>query len=260
MSKEALLQRLDAIGRSVADTGHARALLALGSVGTEQDRLDAYSDLDFFVVVQDGYEVAYRADLAWLRAVWPIGYCFQNTLHGYKLLFADGIYAEFAVFSETELAQMTFPAARIVWKAAGVADSIRLPQRDTPPSPPRPPEALLGELLTNLYVGVGRYRRGERLSAARLIQGYAVDRLVELAPHMATAETGHPDTFGPERRFEQRFPRVAQALPSFMQGYDRSPESAAALLTFVAQHWTVDPAIEQAIRALLPDPLEGISP
>ncbi len=252
MSKAALLQRLDAIGRVVADTGHALALLALGSVGTEQDRIDAYSDLDFFVVVQDGYEAAYRADLGWLRAVWPIGYCFQNTLHGYKLLFADGIYAEFAVFSETELAQMTFPAARIVWKAAGVDDRIRLPQRVTPPNPPRPLEELLGEVLTNLYVGLGRYRRGERLSAARLIQGHAVDRLVEAAPLLAEAQAAHRDAFGPERRFEQRFPTVAQALPQFMQGYDRSPESAAAMLTFLEQHWAVDPAMHQAIRALLP--------
>jgi len=252
VTKAALLERLDALGQSIAGTDHALALLALGSVGTEQDRMDAYSDLDFFVVVQDGYGPAYLTDLAWLRAVCPVVYLFQNSPHGYKLLFADGIYAEFAVFGETELAQMTFPAARIVWKAAAVDARIRLPQRVPVVNPSRPVEELLGELLTNLYVGVGRYLRGERLSAARFIQGYAVDRLVELAPHLEVAGAAPPDAFGPERRFEQRFPTVAQALPHFMQGYDRSPESAAALLTFVEQHWAVAPAIGQAIRALLP--------
>ena len=260
MTKEALLQRLDAIGRSVAGTDHALALLALGSVGTEQDRIDAYSDLDFFVVVHDGYGAAYIADLGWLSAVWPIAYCFRNSRHGYKLLFADGIYAEFAVFEETELAQMTFPAARIVWQAAGVDDSIRLPQQGAPTPAPRPLEELLGELLTNLYVGLGRYLRGERLSAARFIQGHAVDRLVEAAPLLEAAGAAHRDSFGPERRFEQRFPTVAQALPQFMQGYDRSPESAAALLAFVEQHWAVNPALGQAIRALLPAPNHAADP
>jgi hypothetical protein len=37
-----------------------------------------------------------------------------------------------------------------------------------------------------------------------------------------------------------------------MQGYDRSPESAAAILAFLEQHWEVNPAIARAIRALLP--------
>ena len=50
MSKERLLQRLDEIGLSLAGTGHALALLALGSVGTEPDRIDAYSDLDILAV------------------------------------------------------------------------------------------------------------------------------------------------------------------------------------------------------------------
>lgn len=252
MAKEALLARLDAIGRSLEQTGHALALLGLGSVGTELDRIDAYSDLDFFVVVEAGYEQAYRADLDWLRAVWPIAYAFQNSPHGSKFLFEDGIYGEFAVFTPAELAQAGFPAARIVWKAAGVDDSIRFPQGVFAPPPARPLEESLGEILTNLYVGLGRYQRGERLSALRFIQGYAVDRILELAPRLEAAQGANPDLFDAPRRFEQRFPTVAAALPRFMQGYDRSPESAAALLAFLEQHWPLDPAMKAAIVALLP--------
>ncbi len=252
MTTEALLQRMDAIGRSVADTGHALAVLALGSVGVEQDRIDAYSDLDFFVIVQEGYAPTYLADLHWLRVVCPIAYCFQNELQGYKLLFADGIYAEFAVFTLAELAQLEFPEARIVWKGREVDVGIGRPQRVHVAVAPRSADALIGEILTNLYVGLGRYRRGERLSALRFIQGYAVDRLLELAPHFPMAQPMQHDAFGPERRFEQRFPTIAQMLPQFMQGYDRSPESAAAILAFLEQHWVLNPAMQQAIRALLP--------
>ena len=44
-----LLERLDRIGAVLRDSGHALALIGLGSVGLERDRLDAWSDLDFFV-------------------------------------------------------------------------------------------------------------------------------------------------------------------------------------------------------------------
>ena len=44
----------------------------------------------------------------------------------------------------------------------------------------------LGEALTNLYVGMAREKRGEKLSAMRFIQGYAVDRLLELAEYKIT--------------------------------------------------------------------------
>ena len=82
---------MDAIGQSLARRGDALALLGLGSVGTELDRIDAYSDLDFFVIVQEGAQDAYRADLGWLQAVAPIAYAFPNSAHGSKVLFADGI-------------------------------------------------------------------------------------------------------------------------------------------------------------------------
>ena len=49
-----LLERLNAIGQSVAGTSAGLAVLGLGSVGSEPDRLDNYSDLDFFVIVRPG--------------------------------------------------------------------------------------------------------------------------------------------------------------------------------------------------------------
>ena len=63
---------------------------------------------------------------------------------------------------------------------------------------------LLGEALSNLYVGLGRLRRGEKLSALRFIQGYAVDRVLELARRVESEQPGFPDPFNAERRFEQR--------------------------------------------------------
>ena len=67
--KDLLLARLDEIGRSLARTGHALALLGLGSVGCELERLDNYSDLDFFAIVQPGYKQKFIAQLDWLSAI-----------------------------------------------------------------------------------------------------------------------------------------------------------------------------------------------
>jgi hypothetical protein len=50
---ERLLHRLDDLGAALARRGDAIALIGLGSVGIDLDRLDDHSDLDFFVIVED---------------------------------------------------------------------------------------------------------------------------------------------------------------------------------------------------------------
>ncbi len=114
MNHHILLNRLDEIGQSLAQSGHALALLGLGSVGDELHRLDEYSDLDFFAIVEPGYKRRYIENLDWLSTLCPIAYHFQNTHDGHKLLFADGIFCEFAVFEPQELQSIPFAAGRIV--------------------------------------------------------------------------------------------------------------------------------------------------
>lgn len=244
-----LLERLDAIGESLKASGNALALLGLGSVGTETVRLDAYSDLDFFAIVREGFKAHYIHNLDWLSKVQPITYAFRNTDDGYKVLFVDDIFCEFAVFEPHELAHIPFSAGRIVWKADDFDESLCIPQPSTPPTP-KPTEFHLGEALTNLYVGMGRYHRGEKLSAARFIQNYAVDHILQLAEQIEMAQFVFIDQYNPERRFEKRFPNIATHLPSFIQGYDRSPESALAILEFLEAHFEVNQAIAARIRAL----------
>ena len=249
-TSDALLTRLDAIGQSLAKSSHALALIGLGSVGLELERLDPYSDLDFFAIVEDGYKSRYLANLDWLSSVCPIAYSFRNTVDGYKLLFQDGIFCEFAVFEQPELSHIPFAPGRIVWKQPHVEATICVPMLAGQPAPHNDVEWLVGEALTNLFVGLCRYRRGEKLAAARLIQHYAVDRITELAGLVENEQEVPKDAFANERRFEQRFPRLAQALPGFVQGYERSGESALAILAFLEQHFEVNGAMAAAIRQL----------
>lgn len=249
-SSQRLLARLDAIGRSLAASGNALALIGLGSVGVERYRLDAYSDLDFFVIAKDGCKHKLLTDLGWLSTLCPIAYHFRNTDDGYKLLYQDGIFCEFAIFEQAELAAIPFAEGQIVWKDDRIDEAIARPARNEAATTSRSAEWFVGEALTNLYVGLGRYHRGEKLTAARFIQQYAVDRVLELMQQMEAEQPGGRDLFALERRYEQRFPATAQSLPAFIQGYDRSRESALAILDFMEAHCEVNPAMARAIRDL----------
>ena len=110
-----------------------RSLIGLGSVGIELHRLDQYSDLDFFVIVRAGSKSRYLNDLGWLTEIAPVAYSFANTADGYKLLYQDGVFCEFAVFEEDELKEAVFSPGRVVWKAEGVSEKIGVPQRAPAP-------------------------------------------------------------------------------------------------------------------------------
>jgi hypothetical protein len=247
-----LLRRLDEIGRSLGHSGHALALIGLGSVGTDLDRLDAWSDLDFFAIVEEGHKGRLVDDLGWIEAVSPIAFAYRNTPDGHKVLFADGVFCEMAVFEQAELAGIPFSRGRIVWKQPWVDDSIAVPARPEPGPPARTTGWLLGEALTNLLVGLSRFRRGEKLSAMRLVQGHAVDRLIELAQMVEEERPAPRDAFNPDRRVELRLPELARELPGLTQGYDRTPESALAILSFLERHFEVNAPIASAIRDSCP--------
>jgi len=247
---QGLLNRLDEIGRALEHSGQALALIALGSVGLETNRLDAFSDLDFFAIVEDGAKSRYIDRLDWLEEPCPLAYTFRNTVDGYKILYQDGIYGEFAVFELPELEHIPYAPGRVVWKRPEISAEIATPVVISAPPRPLDVDYQLGEALTNLYVGLCRHRRGEKLSGARFVQNYAVDRILELAPSLHTAAPANKDNFSNERRFEQRFPELARELPGFVQGYDHNCASALAILAFLERHFAVNAAMAAAIRAL----------
>ena len=77
--KQRLLARLEAVALAVKETGQGVAVLGLGSVGQELDRLDAYSDLDFFVIARPGQKRYFLDSLFWLENIQPILFSFLNT-------------------------------------------------------------------------------------------------------------------------------------------------------------------------------------
>ena len=253
--KQLLLARLEDIGHSLERSGHALALIGLGSVGNELERLDEYSDLDFFAIIEEGFKQQYLHNLDWLASVCPIAFCYRNTVDGHKVLFIDDVFAEFAVFEPAELAHIPFSPGRIVWKRPEVSDALAVPQYLSAQPATASTEWLLGEALSNLYCGLCRWHRGERLSAARLIQVEAVNRTLELAKQLYSEQPFARDTYNDQRRFEKRYPELAQELPHFIQGYDRSPAATRAILFFLERNFAVSEAMVRVIRDLAGDEL-----
>lgn len=249
-TKDRLLHRLDGIAYSVSQRPEALALLGVGSVGLELDRLDEYSDLDFFVICKDGTRDRFLERLDWLEEQGPIAYHFKNTEEGYKLLYEDGVFCEFAVFEQERFRTASYAGARAVWKTEGFsAPDNSFPSEDNS-SKQRDKEFLIGEALTNLYVGLCRYHRGEQLCAQSFIERFAVDRMLELIALIEQPQNVTEDRFMIHRRFEFRYKQHAGILAGCLSGYKNLPKSAEAILHFLDSEFNINPAMKQKIQQL----------
>ncbi|MCA1032241.1 hypothetical protein LCL95_14480 [Bacillus timonensis] len=252
MRKELLVRRLDDIGLSLEKSKGALLLLGLGSVGVELERLDEYSDLDFFVIVKKGYKERFLKKLDWLQSAYLLAYAFQNTNVGYKVLFEDGVYGEFAVFEENELENISYSGGRIVWKCSSLGN-VDIPVNKNLPTylQKNSLDFSINEALTNLYVGLCRYARGEKLSALRFIEGYALNNILTVL-HLLEKEENHlPDQFSIERRVEKRFPSLAEKLSGMLQGYEHTPKSALRILDYLESVYQVNPRMSSEIRSMM---------
>lgn len=246
-----MLRRLDDLGSVLAERGDALALLALGSVGRDLDRLDDHSDLDFFAVVEDDAKPCYLADIGWLEAVAPVAYSFENTVDGRKALFADGVFAEYAVFTLGELREASYPPARVVWQRHDAPADLERLGRAPSESALETAEWQVDEALTNLYVGLHRDLRGEHVPAMRLVQVHAVDRLLAFLDLTgASTGGGRQDPFAVERGAEARFSRELLPLDELVPGYGRNREAALAILEWLEAHADPSPVLAAAIREL----------
>ncbi len=245
-----LTQRLSALAASLATRDDALGLLALGSIGQETWRADAWSDLDFFVLVRTGSKSRYLGSLDWLAAAHPLAWQFANTRDGYKALMADGLLCEFAVFEPEELPGIAYSPGRWVWRREDeVPEHWARPQLALPAA--RDPAWLAGEAISNLLVGLQRYRRGERLAAMRMVQVFALDRVLELIDQQASPAPGVTrDPFNADRRFEARHPAEAAGLRTWAPGVDATPQAALALLRRLELLVTLPAAVVAQVRRL----------
>ena len=244
------LRRLDDLAAHLSADPHLVAVLGLGSAGEETERFDDHSDIDFFVVVDsEGAKRRLLSDIGWLGGFGgEVAWSFVNSVDGRKALLADGLFLEYAVFTEEELAGIAFTAARLV----RCRDGFVLPAGRGPgPAALDSVEFHVDEALSNLLVGLHREIRGERLTAMRLIQVHAVDRLLALVRLGPSPGPDLPDPFEPTRRVDRGWSASALPLTDLVQGYAANADSAAAVLGWLTEHHECDPAAVEAVRELI---------
>jgi lincosamide nucleotidyltransferase B/F len=235
MKEARLIERIDAIAHHLSMIDGVLALIALGSIGDERFRLDRYSDLDFFVVVEDALKSSLIDDLSWLSYVHPLVYAFKNSKDGYKVLFADHIYGEFAVFKQSEIDHVTQAKGRMIYQHPDYQnDCLEQEKGHIPKLKKDSVEYAANEALTNIYVGLQRYHRGEKLSALRLVEVHALNQILSILHLIDDEDTDvASDLFSLDRRLEKRYPEFTKKLPFMLSGYARFDRSAQTMLTFL---------------------------
>jgi len=235
-------ETLEILSKAARNSPHAIALIGAGSAGAEIARMDQYSDIDFFLIVEDGFSSGFINDNSWFGRDLPIVFAFRDTDHGNKALLENGVFLEFAIFTQAELAQNGIPGLRTIWSKSGFS----LPDLSTKQPTVREVSYYVDQALSNLLVGALRLRRGERLAALAMIERYALTNL--LTAYRMKNNLEIQDPFNIERRAEQALRVDFTAL---VQGYERLEGSLEKILAFAEENFEVNESIAQSIRELL---------
>lgn len=241
------LNGMNKLAQRIANYDDCLCLLGLGSM-SETFRMDEYSDMDFFLIVKNGSKSYFMNDLEWL-AFDEIVFSFQNSNDGYKALFKDGNFAEFAIFTEDEILEATFTLGKVYYARPGFdLDKI---------TPRKIRERKLNveynvcEALANIYIGLNRLKRGEIASATTFIQSYAFNLIIDLFSVVFTPTNQNTDYFVAERRIEERYKEHKNFISNMRKGYEFNKESAEIMLNFLIQYFEPNIYMVNKIKKLL---------
>ncbi len=227
-------------------------LVLVGSTA-ETERVDEWSDHDFFVITESNDQEPLRQDLSWLPDSEKIAFWFRETAHGLKVVYDSGDVLEFAIFDCDELRGCTVNHHRLAYGNEEVERALLI-------ATDRLPEVVVGDdladfrhFLSALVIQVGRARRGELLTAGQGIRGTATTALLKvLTRHLP--HDGQLDTLDVSRRFEFAHPEIGKVIANALA---QQPEAAAIDLLkvsekFLAPLWSYYPHREvQTVKEIL---------
>jgi len=215
-------------------------VIGLAFVGSaaETSRADEWSDHDFFVFATDGSADELRQNISWLPNYGDISLFVRETEHGLKVIYNNGHVLEFAIFEDD-------------WELSGVnsyevtLDKTRIEQRLSAAQDRSVPKSIdvyreFSLFLAHLLIGTGRFRRGELLSARQFINSFCLNSVIRLVTELCPPTSGSDscvDNQNPFRRFEIRYPELAQELET-IQRMDLEG-GASALLELVINNLPV---------------------
>jgi hypothetical protein len=190
-------------------------------------RRDEWSDLDFNL-----FAAPHRVDE--IRREWPflpspdrIVLRAREHGDGGVVLYDDGVVYEFGAGSPWEIRD---PHRQVVLDGG----DLRIGH------PPSAPDAAneVSLFLAKLYLGVGRARRGEVVSAGALVRTHAVTCLCHaIRARLAPQRAVEASAFDPLRRFEDAYPQLGDLLSAALA----SPVEAAGRQLFELARTRLEP-------------------
>lgn len=217
---------------------HVIAFIGLGSMH-HIERLDAYSDIDFFMIVKEGYKDTYLKQVDWLEVA-PIAWWYQETKDGLKVIYEDHMFLEFAVFTLEELKTIPFEKGTVYYKNDDIIDEVLLPSVSRPKI--QEERYTINTWLSNLFIGLLREKRGEKVAAFLMIQVYASHHMLSLL------RNNQDDPFVVERRIEKHLNLNYQKL---YPGYDGNIISVKYQLEIMKQTFSLPQTFLNIINTYL---------
>lgn len=227
-------------------------LVLVGSTA-ETERVDEWSDHDFFVITEVGDQEPLRRDLSWLPNSESIAFWFRETEHGLKVVYNSGEVLEFAIFDCGELRACMVNHHRLTYGNDDVKEALEVAKN-------RLPEVVIGDdladfrhFLSVLVIQVGRARRGELLTAGQGIRGTAATALLKVFTRRLPHDP-RLDKLDVSRRFEFAHPETGELIANALA---QDPESAGIDLLkisdrYLAPLWSQYPFAEvQVVRDVL---------
>lgn len=179
-------------------------------------------------VTAPGRQERFRSSLDWLPAAGSIALELREHHGGVKVIYDDGHVLEFGITDLAGLAGWAANAFDVLYDAGGVAEAMA--DIVAKPLPTGAPDDVrdVSLVLTQLFIGVGRARRGELLSAGNSIRSEAVGYLLPVLGRRITATgTLRLDSLDPRRRFETAHPALGARIDDLLT---RRPEDCARAL------------------------------
>lgn len=237
------LAELSAVAESKDDVV---GLAGFGSTA-DRSRVDEWSDHDFAWVTAEGAQDSYRHDLSWLPGAESIALSVVEHHGGVKVIYDDGRVLEFGITSLADFTSWAGNRIEVLVDKGGVAEAVETILSAPLPEGERDARGAAPLILTQLLIGVGRYRRGEVLSAGRSIRDEATAYLlVALAAHLG-GKTERLDTLDPRRRFDFVHPHIAAQIEAALR---LDPEHAARALLGIAEDHLDDVLPHRGVRAV----------
>lgn len=216
-------------------------LIALGSMAEGSRMPDAWSDHDFFVVTEPGKQPQFRHDLSWLPDHESIVLRIHETAHGLKVLYESGHLLEFAVFDRDDLADLKVNDYRVLIDRDHLTPIFAAAARRQPEARSYDPLRDAAMVVALVYVGYGRFARGEHLSAHVFLKHHLLHHLIPLLRHLYPPQNpALVDDLDAMRRVEIVLPDHAPAINAVM--LLPPPEAAVRLLDLLDCH--VKPHLE----------------